>query len=81
MPERKKTILFILKLVFSLSIIAYLLTRKAPIPKIIQDLGDADLFWLAVAFSLHAFGLFASAYRWQILARAQGDEVPLGYLA
>jgi len=81
MPERKKIILFILKLVFSLSIIAYLLTRKAPIPKIIQDLGDADLFWLAVAFSLHAFGLFASAYRWQILARAQGDEVPLGYLA
>jgi len=81
MPDRKKTYLFILKLVFSLSIIVYLLTRKAPIPKIIQDLSGVDLFWLVVAFSLHAFGLFASAYRWQILAQAQGDEVPLGYLA
>jgi len=81
MPTRKKTVFFILKLVFSLSIIAYLLTRKAPVSKIIQDLGGVDLFWLAVAFSLHAFGLFASAYRWQILARAQGDALSLGYLA
>ena len=81
MPFRKKALFFIFKLILSLSLIAYLLTRKAPIPKIIQDLGDADFFWLAVAFSLHAFGLFASAYRWQILARAQGDEVPLAYLA
>ena len=81
MPFKKKALFFIFKLILSLSLIAYLLTRKAPIPKIIQDLGDADFFWLAVAFSLHAFGLFASAYRWQILARAQGDEVPLAYLA
>ena len=36
--------------------------------------------WLAVAFSLHALGLLFSAYRWQILARAQGDHIPLGYL-
>jgi glycosyltransferase 2 family protein len=33
-----------------------------------------------LAFSLHAVGLLCSAYRWQILARAQGDIIPLGFL-
>lgn len=79
--EKRKLLVFGLKLVFSFSIILFLLTYKTSIANILQVLRDVDISWLAVSFSLHSVGLLVSAYRWQILARAQGDAVPLGFLA
>jgi len=81
MPKQKKTAVFALKLLFSLSVIAYILIKKTPLADIGKSLEHASLFWIGLSFSLHALGLFISAYRWQILIHAQGDHVPLGELA
>ncbi len=80
MPFKKKRLFFILKCVVSLSIIAWFLTQKTSLSAIIHEIDSAALFWLAAAFSLHALGLLISAVRWQILIKAHGDSVPLGFL-
>jgi len=81
-PMKKKDFLiFALKFIFSLAIIAILLIYKTSIKEIFDVLKKADLIWLLVSFSLHSIGLLISAYRWQILIHAQGDHVPLGFLA
>jgi uncharacterized protein (TIRG00374 family) len=81
MPKRKGLRILALKLIFSFSILAFLLIREVPIKDIPQALKDIDIFWLVLSFSLHALGLLISAYRWQILIRAQGDEAPISFLA
>ena len=80
-PSRKRTFLLIFKIVFSAAVLALILVYKAPVRNILEVLRTVRRGWLAPSSPLHAVGIFASAYRWQILARAQGDEVPLGYLA
>ncbi len=77
----KKTLSLLLKLAFSLTILTFILTTQTSFREIGAVLREVRLPWLALAFSLHAFGLYASAYRWQILAGAQGDEIPMSYLA
>jgi uncharacterized protein (TIRG00374 family) len=81
MPKRKKFFIFVLKFIFSLSIIAFILVKKTPISDIGASIKEANLFLIGLSFSLHSLGLFISAYRWQILIHAQGDHVPLGFLA
>ena len=81
MPKGKDLRVLALKLIFSFSILAYVLIKEVRIKDIPDALKDIDIFWLALSFSLHALGLLISAYRWQILIRAQGDSVPLGFLA
>ena len=78
---RKKLIWLVVKIAVSLSLLIYILTAKVSLQEIGRSLAGLNLAWVALAFSLHIFGLLISAYRWQILARAQGDEVPLLYLA
>lgn len=79
-PSRRRPLLVILKIAFSATVLALIIVYKAPVRDILGVLRSVDLGWLAPAFSLHAIGILASAYRWQILARAQGDEIPLPYL-
>ncbi|OGD19792.1 MAG: hypothetical protein A2W03_17485, partial [Candidatus Aminicenantes bacterium RBG_16_63_16] len=81
MAGRKRLPFLLLKVLISLSILAFILIKQTSLREIGDVLRTVDWRWLALAFSLHAFGLFSSAYRWQILARAQGDEIPLGFLA
>lgn len=81
MPKRKDPRILALKLIFSFSILAFLFIREVRIKDIPDVLANIDIFWLVLSFSLHALGLLISAYRWQILIRAQGDSVPLGFLA
>jgi uncharacterized protein (TIRG00374 family) len=81
MPKRNNLRILALKLIFSFSILAFLFIREVRIKDIPEALANIDIFWLALSFSLHALGLIISAYRWQILIRAQGDPVPLGFLA
>lgn len=80
MPKRKDLLILALKFIFSFSIIAYLLIKIAPVKDIVNIIKGADLFWLILSFSLHAFGYLFSVIRWQILIKAQGDFVPLGFL-
>jgi glycosyltransferase 2 family protein len=81
MAIKRKTLFLLLKLAVSLSILAIILTTQTSLREIGGVLRKVNPYWLVLAFSLHAVGLFASAFRWQILARAQGDDVPLGFLA
>lgn len=77
----RKTLFFLLRLALGLGGLAVVfIISRANIPEIGRALKGADWGWLALSFSLHAFGLFFSAYRWQILAEAQEDRIPLGYL-
>jgi len=78
---KKRLIWLVVKIAVSLSLLIYILTSKVSLRDIGRGLAGLNLAWVALAFSLHIFGLLISAYRWQILARAQGDEVPLLYLA
>ncbi len=78
---KKKTIRFLLKLLFSVAVIVFfLIVTKTSFNEIGRKIAGASRGWLAVAFSLQALGLLISALRWQILARAQGDDIPLLYL-
>ncbi|MFQ6108253.1 MAG: lysylphosphatidylglycerol synthase transmembrane domain-containing protein [Candidatus Aminicenantales bacterium] len=81
MSKKKDFLIFVAKLLFSTSIIVFLLIFKTSVSKISTVIKEANLYWLVLSFSLHAIGLLISAYRWQILIRAQGHAVPLGFLA
>jgi uncharacterized protein (TIRG00374 family) len=81
MPKTKNFLLLAVKIIFSFSIIAFLLLREVRIKDIPAALKEVNLPLLVLSFSLHALGLLISAYRWQILIRAQEDDVPLGFLA
>ena len=81
MPKKKDLRILALKLIFSFSILAFILIKEVRVKDILLALKNIDIFWLALSFSLHALGLLISAYRWQILIRAHKDEAPLGYLA
>ncbi len=82
MPKnKKKALVLLLKLTISLSALAFIFLIKAPIQDILRELSRVDLAWILASFSLHGLGVWISAKRWQILIQAQGDSVPLGYLA
>jgi uncharacterized protein (TIRG00374 family) len=81
MPKTKNILTLAFKLIFSFSVLAFILLRKVRIEDIPTALKDVDLLLVAFSFSLHALGLLISAYRWQILIHAQEDDVPLGFLA
>jgi len=81
MPDRKRTVRTGVKLAFSLAVILYLLLRVVPARDILASLRRVEIIWLVLSFSLHALGLVISAVRWQILFQAQGDKVPVGFLA
>jgi hypothetical protein len=78
--RRKDLLIFGLKFIFSFSIIGFLLIFKTSIQEILGVIKEANLYWLALSFSLHAVGLLISAFRWQILIQAQGHAVPIGFL-
>lgn len=72
----------VLKLAFSLALLAgIVLLSGARLRDILRVMAGVRLDWIAVAFSLHAVGLLVSAWRWKILADAQGDVMSLGFLA
>jgi uncharacterized protein (TIRG00374 family) len=81
MPKGKDFRILVFRLLFSFTILAFILIKEVRIKDIPPALQNIDISWLVLSFSLHALGLFISAQRWQILIRAQGDEVPLGFLA
>ncbi len=80
MTNQKKTWLFLLKAIFSFSILTYIFIKIVPLEEILSIIQQTDLFWLSVSFSLHALGLVISAVRWQILFKGQGHSVPLTFL-
>ena len=80
MPGKKRLLWFLFKLLLSAGLIIFILATKASVRGIWEATKSVNPWWLALAVSLHIPGNLISAYRWQILARAQGDHHPLGYL-
>jgi len=80
-PKKQRILPTLAKFLFSFALLAYIFTQKTSLSQVLLTLRHVDLPWLLISFSLHAVGLIVSAYRWQILIRAQGDDVPLKLLA
>ena len=80
-PKKRDFLVFSLKFIFSFSILIYIFAKVAPLDTILKVIKQANIFWLLASFSLHFLGVLISAYRWQILIHAQGDRVPLVFLA
>jgi uncharacterized membrane protein YbhN (UPF0104 family) len=81
MPKKQRTRrLFYLKILVSLSILAFIFLSRVKLSEVVQELRRVDAAWIAASFSLHALGVWISAVRWRILILVQGDRVPLGYL-
>jgi len=82
LPRRKlNPLTFSLKIIVSLSILTLILIYKISIQEVWEVFKNVNIWWLVVSFSLHGLGLLISAVRWQILIKAQGDSVPLSFLA
>lgn len=80
-PTKKRNIwLTLIKFMISLAILAYILTQQTNLSQVWRLLRLVNWRWLIVAFSLHGLGLLISAIRWQILTKAQGNNVPLKFL-
>lgn len=78
---KKKKFSFLLKFAVSAALLVFFfLAKKISFAAIGRELRGVSWGWLALAFSLNAIGLLVSAYRWRILARALGDEIPIGFL-
>jgi uncharacterized protein (TIRG00374 family) len=78
----KSSIIFGLKAIVSIGLIWYLFQKQLPnIGEIARALMSAAPGFIGLAFSLHIAGYLLCSWRWQLLLRAQGAQVPLRPLA
>jgi uncharacterized protein (TIRG00374 family) len=76
---RKERLLNLLKVCFSLALLALLL-KQVGWQQTLETLGKARLSYLAAAFVLYLVGIVIRAYRWQILLSALRMDIPLARL-
>ena len=69
----KKKLFLLFKVLFSFTVIYYIVSYKAPISQIIKILKNSNLLLLLFAFSLHAIGIYISAVRWGIIIEGQRE--------
>ncbi len=77
--DMKRIIFTFIKAAVS-SVLIYYILSKTNLNEIWLSVKDANPWILIFSFSLHAVGYYASAYRWRILAKAQGMDLPVSYL-
>ena len=68
---------FWLKLGVGLALLILLLTFQVRPSEISREMAESDFRWIFLAGALHIVGLLISAYRWQLLLRAQTVEAPI----
>jgi glycosyltransferase 2 family protein len=73
----RNRIITAVKIIFSGSLIAWLLSTRVSLPDVIAEFTGVHLGWLALAASLHLTGLLFSSFRWQVLLKAQGIRQPV----
>jgi hypothetical protein len=76
---RKDRLLNLLKVCFSLALLALLL-RQVGWQQTLGTLGKARFLYLAAAFVLYLAGIVVRAYRWQVLLNALRMDIPLARL-
>lgn len=72
-----KKIKILLKVLFSITVIALLFMTKVDFTAIGNSLAESRIGWIVLGFLLHPIGLYISARRWQILLRAQEIRISL----
>jgi glycosyltransferase 2 family protein len=68
---------FWLKLGAGIVLLLLLLTFQVRPSDISREMADSDWRWVILAGALHIVGLLISAYRWQLLLRAQRVNAPI----
>lgn len=68
---------FWLKLGAGIALIVLLLTFRVHPSDITREMAGSEWRWLVLAGALHIVGLLISAYRWQLLLRAQTVNAPI----
>ncbi len=68
---------FWLKLGAGLALVILLLTFQVRPAEISREMSESNFRWILLAGALHIIGLLISAYRWQLLLRAQNVEAPI----
>jgi len=76
---RKQRLLNLLKVCFSLALLALLL-KQIGWQQTLETLRGVKFPYLAAAFALYLVGIVVRAYRWQILLSALGMDIPLARL-
>jgi len=80
--KHKKMIFTTLRIVISVGLIAYLIKSQFKDFKTILDMiKTVNIPLLLAAASIHIFGVWISAVRWQLLLKTQGIRISQGYLA
>ncbi len=80
--KHKKKIFTVLRIVVSVGLIAYLIQSQFKDFKTILSLiKTVNVPILLAAASIHIFGVWISAVRWQLLLKTQGGRVSQGYLS
>jgi glycosyltransferase 2 family protein len=68
---------FWLKLGAGVALLVVLLTFQVHPSDISREMAESDWRWIVLAGALHIIGLLISAYRWQLLLRAQLVNAPM----
>ena len=82
--KHKKKITTALRIIISLGLIAYLIFFRSEIKNFrtfLDILKAVNIPLLIASASLHIFGVWISAFRWQILLKTQGIKISVGYLS
>ncbi len=69
----KRKLFTLIKILFSIIIISYILIYRVSLNEIIGIISKSNLWILLLSFSLHAFGIYISAVRWNIIIKTQDD--------
>ena len=73
--SRRRRILLAIEVVVSIALLTFLFSR-VDMAALWDGARRASVVWLAVALGLYFINVVASAWRWQLLLRAQGVQVP-----
>ena len=73
--SRRRHILLAIEVIVSIALLTFLFSR-VDMAALWDGARRASVVWLAVALGLYFINVVASAWRWQLLLRAQGVQVP-----
>ncbi len=80
--KNKKIILLIIRIVVSISLIAYLIkTQLKDLSGIIKILKSSNKILLLLSLSTHVFGTWITAFRWKTLLNTQNVRLGIGTLS
>lgn len=77
---KKKTVLTLVQIAFTLGILAWLFKDPAQDRKMLEAFKHANLWWIAAAFGIFGIVEIAAVIRWQLLLRVQGIRIGWGRL-